>query len=129
MAYNFNTSSHNVKNINKLTVADGTILNRHVIQKLSARDQYILDSINQSNSVYDEIFNLVSANSSTNWDNNLASGFNKIYFKTESNNLSRITLAPSWWSSDSVRTIQPSFSADLIALIANDGRVIGIKQA
>ena len=58
MTYNFNTSSHNVKNINKLTVADGTVLNRHVIQKLSARDQYILDSINQSNSLYDEIFKI-----------------------------------------------------------------------
>lgn len=79
---NYNTGNvsgidGNIVQWTKNTIADGELINVNTIEVLSSRDEYLLDSINNTESETSGLINLVVTNSAK-WINDNLSGFNKV---------------------------------------------------
>lgn len=69
----FGTSA---KNINRATILDGKLLNRFVVEPLSARDEDVLSNINEMTPLIQSVYQTVQDNYQSNWPNSNISGFN-----------------------------------------------------
>ena len=79
---NYNTGNvsgidGNIVQWTKNTIADGELINVNTIEVLSSRDEYLLDSINNTESETSGLNNFIVTNSA-NWINDNLSGFNKV---------------------------------------------------
>lgn len=69
-----------VKQLNRKTIADGSLLNDDVIETFSSRDQYLIDNCNKVESSANSVYNTVKNNSAENWNNAKLSGFSAFQF-------------------------------------------------
>lgn len=79
---NYNTGNvsgidGNIVQWTKSTIADGELINVNTIEVLSSRDEYLLDSINNTETETSGLNNFIVTNSA-NWINDNLSGFNKV---------------------------------------------------
>lgn len=72
-----------VKQLNRKTIADGSLLNDDVIETFSSRDQYLIDNCNKVESSANSVYNTVKNNSAENWNNDKLSGFSAFQFNNK----------------------------------------------
>jgi hypothetical protein len=69
-----------VTQLNRKTIADGSLLNDYVIETFSSRDQYLIDNCNKIESSANSVYSTVNSNSAENWNNAKLSGFSAFQF-------------------------------------------------
>lgn len=72
-----------VKQLNRKTIADGSLLNDDVIETFSSRDQYLIDNCNKVESSANSVYSTVKNNSAENWNNAKLSGFSAFQFNNK----------------------------------------------
>lgn len=72
-----------VTQLNRKTIADGSLLNDYVIETFSSRDQYLIDNCNKVESSANSVYSTVNSNSAENWNNAKLSGFSAFQFNDE----------------------------------------------
>ena len=72
MSYNWEPE-HNITELNRTTVSDGSTLNSGTFNVLGTRDDYLLSLVNDENTDFDTIYSFLKTNSAKMDNNNLSS--------------------------------------------------------
>ena len=72
MSYNWEPE-HNITELNRTTVSDGSTLNSGTFNVLGTRDEYLLSLVNNENTDFETIYSFLSSNSAKMDNNNLSS--------------------------------------------------------
>lgn len=83
-----------VKQLSRKTIADGQLLNDDVIETLSSRDKYLLDSLNLVDASARSVYNTVNANSANNWDDKKIVGYSAVALSSDNNYYKKYVFKP-----------------------------------
>lgn len=83
-----------VQQLSRKTIADGQLLNNDVVETLSSRDKYLLDSLNSVDASARSVYNTVNTNSANNWDDKKIVGYSAVALSSDNNYYKKYVFKP-----------------------------------